>query len=287
MQNPIIGSTLNQFLTDISLGEIVMLAVSIASVVILIMWLFLCSGPLALVRRPERKNRVPIYVPFLQLVVWMLLASAAMEGIKRFGAEKPDWMLEFASYLANTGIQLVLAVVTLVLAWCCFERRLKGFGLDLRTLKSDIPASAVNFIAILPLVWLGILVVDFVGKMFDPAFEIGANEGLDALTENPQMAMRVLMLVFIIVVVPVFEEFLFRGLFQSVARSYMKSAWLGIIATSVLFALMHPAQHWLAIFVLSLGIGYSYERSGSLWRPILIHVFFNTTNVLAALLMGE
>ena len=85
---------------------------------------------------------------------------------------------------------------------------------------------------------------------------------------------------------PVFEEFLFRGLIQSTARSYLKSPWLAIIATSLLFALMHLPEHWPAIFILSLAIGYSYERSGSLFRPIFIHIMFNTANVCAALLAG-
>jgi len=122
------------------------------------------------------------------------------------------------------------------------------------------------------------------GKLVDPAFEIGANEGLDALKQNPHPAMKILMLTYLAVLVPVFEELLFRGLIQSMARSYLDSPWLAILITSSIFALMHPMLHWPAIFMLSLGIGYSYERSGSLFRPIFIHIFFNATNVCAFLL---
>jgi hypothetical protein len=162
---------------------------------------------------------------------------------------------------------------------------LKGFGLDLRTVVRDFAASIVNFIAVLPLVWLGVVIVDLAGKfLVGPDFEIGANEGLNTLTQYPQPAMRLLMLTYFAVAVPVVEELLFRGLIQSMVRSYLDSPWLAILITSFIFALMHPMLHWPAIFMLSLGIGYSYERSGSLFRPIFIHIFFNATNVCAFLL---
>jgi membrane protease YdiL (CAAX protease family) len=285
MQNLIIASSISQFMADISLGEVLMLAVGIASLVILIMWLVLYSGPLALSASPKRTNRLPAYLPFIPLIVWILLGGAATEAINRLYKPTLDWKLEFALYLANALIQVGLIAALLILAWHCFERRLKGFGLDFRTLIRDIPASLVNFIAVLPLVWLGIYVVDLIGRVMNPEFEMAENPGLTAITENPQMAMRVLMIVFIVVIVPVFEEVLFRGLFQSLARSYLGSPWLAIIAGSILFSLMHLQLHWLAIFILSLGLGYSYERGGSLWRPILIHAFFNATHVCAALLM--
>jgi len=89
---------------------------------------------------------------------------------------------------------------------------------------------------------------------------------------------------------PLLEELLFRGLFQTVIRTFLadlklpQPAWLSIAASSVLFAAAHAdAGHWPALFVLSLCIGYSYEKSGSLFRPILIHALFNGLTVLAVL----
>jgi membrane protease YdiL (CAAX protease family) len=54
--------------------------------------------------------------------------------------------------------------------------------------------------------------------------------------------------------------------------------WLAVVVTSILFALIHPL--WMAplIFVLSLGLGYAYERTGNLWTNIFIHALFNTAN---------
>jgi membrane protease YdiL (CAAX protease family) len=73
---------------------------------------------------------------------------------------------------------------------------------------------------------------------------------------------------------------------QSPAPSLAPSAamrWLAVILTSIVFALVHPL--WMAplIFVLSLCLGYAYERTGTLWVPIVMHAVFNTSSTVVFL----
>ena len=106
-------------------------------------------------------------------------------------------------------------------------------------------------------------------------------------------------------VVPLLEEMLFRGLFQTTIRSYIESfrslmvreskpekeqakyingAWLAIVISSLLFTINHAnAGHFPALFVLGVCLGYSYEKSGSLFRPVFIHAIFNAISVIATL----
>jgi membrane protease YdiL (CAAX protease family) len=56
--------------------------------------------------------------------------------------------------------------------------------------------------------------------------------------------------------------------------------WLAIVITSLAFALLHPAWSWPAIFVLAIGLGYLYERTGNLWAPITVHLLFNSLETL-------
>ena len=97
-----------------------------------------------------------------------------------------------------------------------------------------------------------------------------------------------------VVVAPILEEMLFRGLFQTTIRSFLEipnprfhirnAAWPAIVISSVLFAMVHAdTAHWPALFVLSLSLGYAYEKSGSLFRPIFIHSFFNAATIAAVL----
>jgi hypothetical protein len=117
------------------------------------------------------------------------------------------------------------------------------------------------------------------------------HEQLELIGEHSQWSLRVLVFIVAAIVAPALEELLFRGIFQTVIRSFLadlkhpQSAWLSIGASSMLFAAAHAdAGHWPALFVLSICMGYSYEKSGSLFRPILIHSMFNGIMVSATLM---
>ena len=61
-------------------------------------------------------------------------------------------------------------------------------------------------------------------------------------------------------------------------------AWPAIAISSLLFTMTHAdAGHWPALFVLGICMGYAYEKSGSLFRPIFIHSIFNAISVIATL----
>jgi membrane protease YdiL (CAAX protease family) len=110
------------------------------------------------------------------------------------------------------------------------------------------------------------------------------------------------------VLAPVVEEVLFRGLLQTAVASLAtalflrpsssdprlsvpstfggvsRAGWVGIVMSSLLFASIHAWWTMPAIFVLSIVMGWSYERSGRLWVPIGVHVLFNSISTLIYLL---
>jgi hypothetical protein len=63
-------------------------------------------------------------------------------------------------------------------------------------------------------------------------------------------------------------------------------SWLAIIFTSILFALVHPLWMSPLIFLLALGLGYIYERTGILWASVTVHLLFNSTETLQYYLMN-
>lgn len=74
-------------------------------------------------------------------------------------------------------------------------------------------------------------------------------------------------LIWICLMVSVCEELLFRGGIQPLIGPY----W-----TSILFAVIHIRylQHWLMtllVFLISYGLGWIYETTGTLWTPIAAH----------------
>lgn len=88
-----------------------------------------------------------------------------------------------------------------------------------------------------------------------------------------------------VVLAPVMEEVLFRGLLQTSIARVAARPWVAIGATSLLFALIHPPFSIPAIFVLSLTLGYLYHRTQNLWAAIAFHIAFNAANTGLTLLM--
>jgi membrane protease YdiL (CAAX protease family) len=89
--------------------------------------------------------------------------------------------------------------------------------------------------------------------------------------------------VFAIVIAPVAEEFIFRGmLFPFVKQlGWPKLAWFGV---SFLFALIHADKAiFIPLFALALALTWLYEKTDNLLAPITAHALFNAVN-LAVLL---
>jgi len=97
----------------------------------------------------------------------------------------------------------------------------------------------------------------------------------------------------IVVLAPLIEETLFRGFFQSYIRQHLGSK-QAILITSVCFSLFHytGAQGLgnisiiISLFLLSLFLGYIYEKRGSLLAPMVLHATFNAISVINLYLFG-
>jgi membrane protease YdiL (CAAX protease family) len=84
-----------------------------------------------------------------------------------------------------------------------------------------------------------------------------------------------------IIVVPIAEEVLFRGILYTWIRNlgYKKIA---LVGTSLAFAIAHfYVQGLPALFLLAIILGVLYEKTGNLLAPIAAHSLFNTLNLLA------
>lgn len=92
----------------------------------------------------------------------------------------------------------------------------------------------------------------------------------------------------VVTLVPIAEEFLFRGLLQSWLKSKFQNRIGAIALTSLIFSLFHfSSQHGItnidllsSLFLLSCMLGYLFERQRSLWAPIGLHSFFNLVSLL-------
>ena len=94
---------------------------------------------------------------------------------------------------------------------------------------------------------------------------------LDKATEEPALA-----IVTVVLLAPVFEELLFRGVvLQGLLRS--RRPWVAIGQSALLFAIIHfnPSQSLNALFI-GLLFGWLYYRTRSLWLCMASHCLFNS-----------
>ena len=262
--------------------------VYLAGIFSLLYWLIRTScGTTALTEARRRWNGMPFYLPFLIVFIWLAVVAAASRFVGMFSFEMSDWRREFFTFLSIAIVELVVIVLMLAVAKRFFHRGLKGLGFNFRTILADGAAAVVNLISVWPMVMGLLVIVLYLGEHFGGEdFQMQQNMGLEIILIYDNIWLRIFMVVFAVGITPVFEELLFRGLFQTMLRNFNVGPWGSILLTSVFFAALHPAMHLPALLVLSVCIGYSYEKSGSLFRPIFIHLLFNAVSITFALLQS-
>lgn len=87
------------------------------------------------------------------------------------------------------------------------------------------------------------------------------------------------------VAAPCAEELLFRGMIYRGLRESLSPRASALFTASV-FAAIHPLSAALPVFLLSLFATTAFERSRSLAPPLIVHVAYNGTLLLAAALSG-
>ncbi|MDX2003203.1 MAG: CPBP family intramembrane glutamic endopeptidase [Chitinophagales bacterium] len=83
------------------------------------------------------------------------------------------------------------------------------------------------------------------------------------------------------------EELYFRGGVQRIFHTVSRSAFLGIFLSALFFTIIHfDIYGLLPRFLLGMMLGYLYHFSGNLWLPIIAHVLFNGSQVIAVYFTG-
>jgi len=101
-------------------------------------------------------------------------------------------------------------------------------------------------------------------------------------------------LISIVILAPIIEELVFRGFLQTYLKQKVNLKF-ALIISSACFSLLHiaPSQGVgnitlvISLFVLSLYLGFLYEKKHSLYAPIALHMTFNSISVIRILLFSN
>ncbi len=257
--------------------------------------IFLLRGHL----RPSHFDRIePRVTPlrFLDLFIgfWILLAGVALLfspllELAGYGeAPAPDAPTD-PMRLAITALLGQLATQLPVALFICY--RLAGVPGSFTSFGFTKPhgpvllAGLLAFLAAMPMVTGASSLMGELSRRLEMETPTVAHELLKALLESEDGVAKGLIILSAVVIAPLLEEVIFRGLVQSALLDLLGTArrWLIIIIAGALFSLIHmQGVSWHALpglFILGLILGWLYETHRSLWPCIIVHVLFNAANV--------
>jgi membrane protease YdiL (CAAX protease family) len=196
-------------------------------------------------------------------------------------------------------------------------------GLDPARLPGGLVTGSATVFIMYPLIQLTSGCVELIYDHFHLT-KAKPHEILQLLGSSENRRLTVIAVVLACVIAPLAEELLYRGLLQTMfVRLYSWMAghsaasviggelqstlpleyqsalmpissssagvrWAAVLTSSAIFAAVHVEPAFLApLFVLALGLGYVYERTGNLWVTITAHAIFNTLQILLYLAAGR
>ncbi len=246
---------------------------------------------------PEKKWEVPIRFAHLigafavYFIVTYLLSSAAIAFFKK---EIIAHYLVYSSWF-NFGISFLI-FCALALYWRVLPTHLRKEILyrERISLKEDLWNALYAWILAFPLVlFLSQILEQITFKIFHVTQvpDQIAVKFLKSTFDHP--IYFILAVCSIIVLAPLIEETLFRGFLQSYIRQFLGQK-QAILITSVCFSLFHYSSGQglgnisiiLSLFVLSLFLGFLYEKRGSLLASMILHASFNTVSIINLYLLG-
>jgi membrane protease YdiL (CAAX protease family) len=182
--------------------------------------------------------------------------------------------------IVRGGLMMYCMMLALLLAFVTYRgfSVVQVFGLAPRDWLRVLGWSVGCFVLTLPLVFICERLPELFGRSASES-----DEHIQYLLGSLPAGDKAMMIVLAVLVAPLFEEFVFRGVLYGVMRKGFGQI-AAMASSALLFAGVHnniPAIP--AYFVLSIGFTLAYERTGSLWAPIVMHMLFNSVSVIAVL----
>ncbi len=235
--------------------------------------------------------RIPLEIGALVFGSSILLSGIGQQyAIQSISADDPIALKGIATLGNYVGA--TLPIIVMAFLWNQFPRPIGGERPE-STLRS-LGIGVIAILALFPIIEVAgslgaILQEALQGSPPDPV----AHQTLKLLTQAPIEGWWWMIAGGAIVMAPIIEEILYRGIIQQSLRRLKVPRWWAILATSAGFTLMHipvlsedaMIASLLMLMFASIGFGWIRERTGQMAPSILAHMLFNLINVILAITM--
>ncbi len=229
--------------------------------------------------RPNRLGALHLLIVFLAHQLGAALAWQALSAAVGFEGKPEDARQGQELLLVLPGMlgQMLWAGLSIGVAVLTFRHGLRrGMGLSARRWRWDALRAAAGCLILYGPVCLSLAAMTWILKAFAP--EYIREHALLQVVSEAAWGWRLAAVVSAALLAPLAEELFYRGLVQSWVRQRLGGRpWPAVLIASAAFAACHYNQPQAVpgLFLLSVGLGYFYERTGRLAGPILLHGLFN------------
>lgn len=265
----------------------------LAAALVVVLWFTDILRPGALVRRGVRRVESAPWWVWLAAGV-LVYVTAAFAGSLTNAALGIPWFVS-PPLKAQVVVQ-VAATVAGIAAGVAMVRMLRAGtgpapdGLSLRWSDSAVGlwCFVVGYPIILAVSQLSVWAVKALSGRQPDALAHDTLKEIAGNSEDPWVwGLRITA----VLLVPAFEELIYRVGFQSAILRATGKPWAAVVGASAIFTAAHSnVMPWHALAViaaLSLAIGLAYERTKRLGVPIVMHALFNAVNVAFAMGVGQ
>lgn len=166
-------------------------------------------------------------------------------------------------------------VLTILVILACRLFKFKFFDFKSFTLQNVL--KAVGFYV---LIYIVQIIFTIIITLSAPDYTQPDNQAaVESMVQNMD---AVLMFINIVILTPITEEYLLRGLIMKYTFSLMPT--IGALAAAVVFTLLHGPTSWIDFtlyFILSAGFTFIYWYTRRLEYPILLHIIQNFIGFMA------
>jgi membrane protease YdiL (CAAX protease family) len=155
-----------------------------------------------------------------------------------------------------------------------------GIRPPFRSLASQ---AVLRWLAVLPLLWFSAFLWQLLLKGIGYAPDL--QEAIQLFMDSDSLPKRAAFIFFAVVIAPLLEEGLFRGILQPLfIRRF--GAVAGVVLVALGFAALHmDVGTFVTLALISIALSFAYARTGSLWVPVLMHALFNAVNLTLLMLL--
>ena len=158
-----------------------------------------------------------------------------------------------------------------------------AFGLEPRAILRDVGKGVMFYLAALPFIVFYTFLYQAVLR--GVGYEIVMQEVALVVADEQSFWMRMYLMGLAVVLAPLFEEILFRGIgLPLIAQKWGVAP--AVVAVSLFFAAIHfHLPSMMPLFVIAVAFSLAYIHSGSIVVPIVMHGLFNGVNVAMLMML--